>query len=602
MGPRKDAAMARFPIPLRSSLFRQYFLALFAAVAVPLLAAGGSQAWFGYRDQRARLDDLLGAEARTAAARIAHFIEQIGDQLAWMVQLSWTEAADERRRIDGLRLLRQVPAVTSLRLIDGASRERLSVSRTGLNRVESHADASADPPVLGARTKRAWFSPVTFHRNSEPYMTMALAGNRIAAGVAVAEINLKLILDVIAGIRVGETGRAFVLDGPGRLIAHPDISLVLRGSEDRTGENLQVLRAAIVAQGGGAVTGLDLAGRTVVAAMASIPGPDWSVIVHQPVAEAFAPIYAAFWRLLGLLLAGTGFAAALAYWLANRMTGPIRLLEEGAASIGAGRFDHRIEIAREDELGRLAASFNQMAREVAVSQERSERINRLKRFLAPQIAELVDRAGDDSVLDGHRVEVVVVFGDLRGFTPFSARSEPAAIMSVLGEYHAAIGAIVNRHNATLLSLAGDGVMILVNAPLACPEPALRAARMVIEMQATVQTLAATWRARGHALGFGIGLAMGPATVGRIGSDSRLDYTAIGTVTNLASRLCASAQDGQILVDRTAAEAIGSGVPLLSLGTRHLKGFDDPITVFVVATGRDADARSAPDEAPCTTLG
>ena len=591
-----NPAMARFPIPARGSLFRQYFFVLFAAVVVPLLAAGVSQAWFGYKDQRAHLNDLLGAEARTAAARIAIFIEGIGNQLAWMVHLPWTEGADERRRIDALRLLRHAPAVTTLRLIDGAAKERLSVSRIGLNRIESGEDASGDPAVLGARTGQAWFGPVTYYRNSEPYMTVAVAGNRAAAGIAIAEINLKLILDVIVGIRIGETGQAFVLDRPGRLIAHPDISLVLRGAADRTAENLQALRAAILAQDGRAVAGSDPAGRAVVAALAPVQGPDWSVIVHQPAAEAFGPIRAAFWRLLSLLLAGTGFAAALAYWLAGRMTGPIRLLEDGAARIGAGQFDHRIDIARGDELGRLATRFNQMAREVAISRERSERIDRLKRFLAPQVAELVDRAGDGSVLDGQRVEVVVVFGDLRGFTPFSARSEPIVIMDVLSEYHAVIGATVDRHGATLVSLAGDGVMILVNAPVACPEPALRAARMVIEMQATVQALAATWRARGHALGFGIGLAMGPATVGRIGSDSRMDYTAIGTVTNLASRLCASAQDGQILVDRTAAEAIGSGVPLVSLGTRRLKGFDDPVAVFAVAACQATDARPTPGAA------
>jgi adenylate cyclase len=358
MRPGINPAMARVPIPARGSLFRQYFFVLFAAVVVPLLAAGMSQAWFGYKDQRAHLNDLLGAEARTAAARIAVFIEGIGNQLAWMVHLPWTEGADERRRIDALRLLRHTPAVTTLRLIDGAAKERLSVSRIGLNRIESGEDASADPAVLGARTGQAWFGPVTYHRNSEPYMTVAVAGNRAAAGIAVAEINLKLILDVIVGIRIGETGQAFVLDRPGRLIAHPDISLVLRGAADRTAKNLQALRAAILAQDGRAVAGSDPAGRAVVAALAPVQGPDWSVIVHQPAAEAFGPIRAAFWRLLGLLLAGTGFAAALAYWLAGRMTGPIRLLEDGAARIGAGQFDHRIDIARGDELGRLATRFN----------------------------------------------------------------------------------------------------------------------------------------------------------------------------------------------------------------------------------------------------
>ncbi|MGU3546387.1 cache domain-containing protein [Methylobacterium sp. A52T] len=274
--------------------------------------------------------------------------------------MPWTEGADERRRIDALRLLRHAPAVTTLRLIDGASKERLSVSRIGLNRVESGDDASADPAVLGARTGQAWFGPVTYHRNSEPYMIVAVAGNRAAAGIAIAEINLKLILDVLVGIRIGETGQALVLDRPGRLIAHPDISFVLRGAADQTAENLRESRAAILAQAGRAVAGTDPAGRALVAALAPIQGPDWSVIVYQPAVEAFGPIRAAFWRLLGLLLAGTGFAAALAYWLAGRMTGPIRLLEDGAARIGAGQFDHRIDITRVDELGRSPIELNRL--------------------------------------------------------------------------------------------------------------------------------------------------------------------------------------------------------------------------------------------------
>ena len=168
---------------------------------------------------------------------------------------------------------------------------------------------------------------------------------------------LKLIWDVIAGIRVGQSGQSFVLDRPGRLIAHPDISLVLRGADDPAAKPLQAMRAAIQAQGG-AATGQDTAGRTVMAALASVPGVDWTVVVHQPAAEAFGPIYAALWRTGGLLLAGAALAGVLAYWLARHMTGPIRLLEKGAERIGAGQFDYRIAIATGDELGRLAARFN----------------------------------------------------------------------------------------------------------------------------------------------------------------------------------------------------------------------------------------------------
>ena len=284
----------------RTSLFTKYFRALFAAVVGPLLIAGGSEAWFGYHDQRARLNDLLDAEARLAAVKIHDFIEGIRDQLAWTVQLPWSENTGDEHRLDALRLLRQVPAVISLSLVDAAGKERLFVSRIGLNRIESGDDQSAKPAVIGARSDGIWFGPVTFQHGSEPFMTIAVAGNRSAVGVAVAEVNLKFIWEVISAIRVGRTGEAFVLDQPGRLVAHPDISLVLRADETAQ-RPLQTLRDAILLTGPGqAATGQDLAGKTVLAAMAPIPGVDWSVIVKQPLAEAFAPIYAALWRTGGI--------------------------------------------------------------------------------------------------------------------------------------------------------------------------------------------------------------------------------------------------------------------------------------------------------------
>ncbi len=572
--------MANPPALSRTPLVKKYFLALFAAVVVPLLVAGGSEAWFGYHDQRARLNDLLEAEARSAAAKIGNFMDGIRDQLGWTVQLPWTDAADDRHRLDALRLLRQVPAVLSLTLLDAAGRERLFVSRIGLNRVESGDDHSESPAVVGTRSARTWFGPVTFHRGSEPFMTVAVAGNRSAVGMAVAEINLKLIWEVVFAIRVGRTGEAFVLDGPGRLVAHPDISLVLR-ADDAAARPFQALRAAILARSGQAVTGENRAGHAVLAAMAQVPGVNWSVVVEQPVAEAFGPIYAALWRTAALLVAGAAFAAVLAYWLAQRMIGPIRLLEDGVARIGAGQFGHRISLATGDEFERLATQFNEMAGELAVSRERSERISRLKRFLAPQVAELVDRAGDDGVLDGRRVDVAVVFCDLRGFTAFSVRAEPETVMGVLGEYYNALGRVISAYGATLTHFSGDGMMVLVNAPVPCPDPALRAVDMASDMQRSVQALSVEWRALGHRLGFGVGLAMGPATVGRIGSEGRLDYTAIGTVVNLASRLCSSADASEILLDRVAAQAVGSRVPLVELDARALKGFDQHVPVFAV---------------------
>lgn len=510
-------------------------------------------------------------------------MDGIRDQLAWTVQLPWSDAADERRRLDAARLLRQVPAVVSLTLVDASGRERLFISRLGLNRIESGADHSNDPAFTNARPGSAWFGPVTFHAGSEPFMTIAVAGNRAAVGVAIAEVNLKLIWDVISAIQVGRTGQAFVLDQPGRLVAHPDISLVLRADQTAT-RPLQALRAGIVAGDGQAIAGRDITGQRVLAAMAQIPSVDWSVVVKQPLAEAFGPIYAALWRTGVLLVVGAGLAAALAYWLTQLMIGPIRLLEDGVARIGAGQFDHRIDLATGDEFERLATRFNEMAGELAVSQERSERIGRLKRFLAPQVAELVDRSGDDSVLDGRRIEVVVVFGDLRGFTAFSARAQPETVMSVLSDYYDALDKVVIAHGATLTNFSGDGMMVLLNAPVCCPDPALRAIHMARDMQKSVQALLLRQRALDHQLGFGLGLAMGPATVGRIGSEGRLDYTAIGTVVNLASRLCASAGDTEILVDAVAASAVGGRTPLVELDARALKGFDHPVRVFAAGAG------------------
>ncbi|MET0532111.1 MAG: adenylate/guanylate cyclase domain-containing protein, partial [Microvirga sp.] len=392
-------------------------------------------------------------------------------------------------------------------------------------------------------------------------------------------VILKLIWDVISAIKGGEMGYAFVLDGPGRLIAHPDISLVLRGADEATLAPFQAARQAVGPANTGFATSRDTGGNRIAVAAAPVAGPDWTVVVEQPLSEAFGPIYAALQRTGTLLLAGAILAGLLAYALARRMTEPIRQLEEGTQRIGAGQFEHRIQIRTGDELQRLAESFNTMAAELAISQERQERIAKLRRFLAPQVAELVDRKGDDGVLEGHRAEVVVVFCDLRGFTAFSARAAPEEVMSVLSEYYEALGKIITKYAATLTSFSGDGLMVLVNAPVPVAEPALRAADLAVEMQRSVQELIIGWRERGYRIGFGVGLAMGPATVGRIGYESRFDYTAIGSVVNLAARLCASAADREILTDSAVAEAVKGKRALIPLGSRLLKGYDEELPVF-----------------------
>ena len=568
----------------RRSLFFKYFVTLFVAVVVPLILGAVSDAWFGYRDQRLHLNEVLQVEARSAADRIQTFIDGIRDQLGWVVQFPWTQGEDDRRRIDALRLLQQVPAIVSIALVDPTGTERVFVSRLRLNRIGRGADRSADPAVIGARTSGVWYGPVQYQHDSEPYMRIAVAGNRAAAGIVIADINLKLIWDVIAAIKIGDTGHALVVDDSGRLIAHPDISLVLRG--DAASGNFNALRSAVSAADGSAVATAGDEGKPVVALAVRAANVGWTVIVQQPVLEAFESIRAARWRSLALIAIGAVFAFILAYWLAHRMTGPIRQLEDGVERVGMGQLDHRIAIASGDELEQLAIRFNQMAEELAVSQQKSERINRLKQFLPPQVAELVEHS-EQQLLDGQRREVVAIFGDLRGFTPFSARAEPDAIMAVLREYYEAVGAVITRHEATLIRFAGDGVMVLVNAPVACENPAHRGLRVAIDMQAAVQSLVDSWWARGYAMGFGVGIAIGPATVGTVGYEGRLDYTAIGNVVNLASRLCSSASDAQILVDPIVAERVKDSIAVVSLGERTIKGYDQPLQVFAVTRGGGA---------------
>ena len=569
------------PKPYRT-LFAKYFAILFVAVVLPVSLGAAGEAWFGYRDQRVHLTELLRAQSQSAADRIQTFVDGIHDQLGWVVQFPWADGRDDQHRIDALRLLRQVPAISAISLVDGAAVQREFVSRLGISRLSKDTDFSSDPALAGARESAAgvWYGPVNYQRGSEPHITIAVAGSRPAAGFAIADVNLKLIWDVVTAIKIGDTGEAFVIDDAGRLVAHPDLSLVLRG--DATSREFGRLRRDIAASSGSAVETEDSNGRSVVALAATIPSLKWTVVVQQPAAEAFAPIRASLWRSLLLAAIGTLLAIVLAYWLARRMSGPIQLLEEGAQIVGAGNLDHRVTISTGDELEQLAGRFNEMARELGLSKEKSDRINRLKRFLAPQIAELVETAGDDALLEGQRREVVAIFADLRGFTAFSNRNEPETVMRVLGEYHAAVGAIIDRRAATLTSFAGDGLMILINAPVSCPDPALEALDLAMEVQTAVQRLIANWRKHDHRIGMGIGLAMGPATVGRIGYEGRIDYTAIGSAVNLASRLCSAAIDGQILVDTTVAGAVSGKIPLQAMGAIAIKGYDQPVPIFSIA--------------------
>ncbi len=218
---------------------------------------------------------------------------------------------------------------------------------------------------------------------------------------------------------------------------------------------------------------------------------------------------------------------------------------------------------------------------VAEQVEELGRVGRLKRFLAPQLAELIVSQGDEKILESHRREIVVVFCDLRGYTAFTETAEPEEVLDFLREYHGALGPLASQFEGTLDQFSGDGIMVFFNDPVPCPNPAERGVKMAMVMREAAGALIAKWRLRGRRLVFGAGIAQGYANLGQIGFAERSGYTAIGTVCNLAARLCAEAKDGQILVAQRVAVAVEETTALEEIGVLALKGLTQPVVAYNV---------------------
>ncbi|MGZ8737459.1 MAG: response regulator [Nocardioides sp.] len=233
------------------------------------------------------------------------------------------------------------------------------------------------------------------------------------------------------------------------------------------------------------------------------------------------------------------------------------------------------------QAGELAAWNQELETRVETQVAQLERMSRLRRFLSPQLAELIVDSGDDSFLESHRREIVVVFCDLRGFTTFAEASEPEEVMGVLKEYHEALGDLIFRFEGTLERFAGDGLMVFFNDPVRCDDGPLRAIRMSMAMRTRVRGLAESWARQGHDLAMGVGIAQGYATLGKIGFEGRFDYAAIGSVTNLAARLCADAEAWQILVTERVFSTAGTLVIGEDAGSRELRGFSRKVHAYSV---------------------
>ena len=359
--PRFEAAATVVaPGKTRRRLFGKYVAFFVGVVCLALLANDLLEYRLLVRDYTGFSVRLQREQAQGAANRIDVFVKDIAAQIAWTTQLPWHAASLDDWRLDAARLLNQAPAITEYIKLDAQGIEQLRVSRLAPDSIGSRADLSQDPRFTAAHANGMYYGPVSFRRESEPYMTIALRspGN----DVSIAEVNLKLIWDVVSQIKVGERGNAYVVDDKGRLIAHPDLGLVLRNTDATLLRQVRAARA-----GGPAIPPederpvADFAGRQVLAAFAPVAALDGMLFVELPVDEAFAQLNAAVWRSSLVLLAALIIAMLAGLLLARKMVVPIAALQAGAARIGGGDFEQRISVKTGDELEALADQFNHMA-------------------------------------------------------------------------------------------------------------------------------------------------------------------------------------------------------------------------------------------------
>jgi class 3 adenylate cyclase/HAMP domain-containing protein len=797
----------------RGGLFAKYVISLVGLVVFVLAANGALEVWISYRETTATLTNAMSEKAEAEAHRIEQTMSELERQISWVTRAGVRD--EQERRGDYAQLMRQVPSVSQIFRLDGNGREQLRVTRSNVS-IGSGEDFSKDPRFTETVARGASFAPA-FFRDLRPYMSIAVAHSGRDAGVTVAEIDLGFLSDYVGEAQVGKAGVvAYVIDPRGIVLA----SSAKGPPRGKDISALPQIATLVKFSGEPAQSGTDIDGNSVLSDAQPVRKLAWFVLFEQPMSHALAPIRELLFRIAVLIAFGLAVAILAGMLLARRMLIPIRALRDGAHRLGAGEFDHRIQVGTTDELEELADQFNSMAGQlqetysdleskveertrdlaqsvnelkvleevgravvssleleavlptiaaraleitradavliysydaakhafdlveatgidntsagphIAISESGSllgqaatsgqpiaipdlsgasdpllkdvaiaagfqsvlvvplvdqtgilgslvvlrkstgefstnliglmqtfahqsvlamrnarlfhevdqkgrelglanqtvqkqadklqeqtdqllnwnrsleervekqlaeiERIRRLERFLAPQVAQLIASSdGHDSLLDSHRREVTVVFCDLRGFTAFTESTEPEEAMNVLREYHAALGELIFRYEGTLDRYAGDGVMILFNAPIQFPDHTKRAIKMAVEMRDTIGALTERWRKRGHSLGFGMGVALGYATLGQIGFERRLEYAAIGSVTNLASRLCDEAKPGQIVASQRAYAMVEQWAEAKPIEALELKGFNHPVLAVEILRWREADEAKKP---------
>lgn len=446
-------------------LFRKYLSSIVALAFGALAINTGFDVWFSYREQKQLLAAIQREQAASAAIQIGHFVGQIESQVRWLSRLPPELSTNEDKRLNAIRLLRLSPAIAEIAELDSRGFEQVRVSRRVADRIGSKADLSASSAFRGADESRAYYGPVYFFADTEPFMTLATRGTGRDPNVIVAEVNLRFIWDLVAGIRVGNTGKAYVVDRMGVLIAHPDVWRALQRSDLSGHADVRSALDGVGPPSGGLVKE-DLTGQRVLSTYATVPSLGWLVFVELPLSEAYAPIYASIGRstfLLGVLLAG---AVLVSLFLSRRMTGPIQLLTQGARRIGSGDLGLRLAIRTGDELEALGDQFNRMAahlRDSYATLERKviERTSELEKARDQALAEhdAAERARSAAVAANETKSrfLAVVSHELR--TPLNG---VMGVLQLLDD--GSLGEAQRRHLATAAA-SGETLIALVDAIL-----------------------------------------------------------------------------------------------------------------------------------------
>ncbi len=622
------------PSPARRfSLFAKYALTMVGLVFVVLLINGAVEAWFSYHSARLAILTRTSEKAEAVARAIETSLSELDRQVSWITRASAMTPA--QRRDDVIQLLSQQPDMIEVIQLDHDNREQLRVTRSRAY-YNSGRDLSRDPRVTTLQAGRISFS-MSGTDPQQPRLSITLAHTG-STGVTIAELALPFVQTILNQALTGAAMDGLIADASGRVIASTRQSWI---GEDTAGQAKMQAMTGSAQPMQGASTDLD--GATVLASSRPIAMAQWTVVTQQPERLALEPLRGVLTRVAVLMALGLIVAGLAGALLARRLLVPIRALRAGADRIGSGDFNAPITIETSDELQDLASRFNAMAGELretyagleakveartrdlaqtvtelagahaTVQQQAAqlqaqktelidwnalltervntqiaeiERIRRLERFLAPQVAQLIASTDDHAaLLASHRREVTVVFCDLRGFTAFTESTEPEETMAVLREYHTALGELIFKYEGTLDRFAGDGVMVLFNAPLPQDDHTAKAVQMAVDMRDAIGALCVRWRNRGHQLGFGMGIATGYATLGQIGFEHRLEYAAIGSVTNLASRLCDEAKADQIIVSQRVYSVVEHSVEGRPLSGLQLKGFNAPVMVAEVISWR-----------------